>query len=59
MKASTLGAAMVANKSRVPTPNPASSLAVIFSISFHSYLSTLSSLHCHLASIALQPYQNF
>ena len=33
MKASTLGAAMVAHNSSVPTPNPASSLAVIFSIS--------------------------
>lgn len=33
MKASTFGAAMVAHNSRVPTPSPATSLAVIFSIS--------------------------
>lgn len=32
MKASILGAAMVAQRSKVPTPKPAISLAVIFSI---------------------------
>ncbi|EXB77657.1 hypothetical protein L484_018173 [Morus notabilis] len=36
MKASTLGAAMVAHRRKVPTPKPATSLAVMFSISSSS-----------------------
>lgn len=38
IRASTFGAAMVAQSKRVPTPNPAISLAVILSISHFAFL---------------------
>jgi hypothetical protein len=43
MKASSLGAAMVAHKSRAPTPYPAISLAVKFSIASPSNVKSVVS----------------
>lgn len=59
MKASILGAAMVTHTSRVPTPNPASSLAVIFSISCLVASAALRTASLPLHFRSMEGKQNF